>query len=141
MGPSREIGQQCRLAIAGFGDDEHDPVVDLDVQPVEKPMTSESLLAQQRSLDLPWLDRERAHDTLRCPSDQGRRFDRRSARTDGYRGSDRSRRVGAADRAVERTVRTGRRERYGAAAQGVNKGEPIGPGHRPHSARKGLSEA
>ncbi len=139
VSPPREVSQQRRLAIAGLGDDEHDAVVDLDVQPIEKPMAGEGFLPQQRSLDLPRLDREPAHDTLRCPSDEGRRFDRRSARTDGYRSSDRSRRVGTGDGMVERTVSTGRRERYGAVAQGVNNGEPIGPGHAPHSDRRGLS--
>ena len=36
-----EVGQERGLAVAGFGDDEQDPVVDLDLQPVEQPLPTQ----------------------------------------------------------------------------------------------------
>jgi hypothetical protein len=68
--------------------------VDLDIEPVQQPMAGERLLAQRRSLDLARLDRYTAHDARRCPYQKRRRIDRRSARTDVYRCSGRTQRVG-----------------------------------------------
>ena len=51
-GPPGEVGQQRGLAVAGVGQDEDDPAVDLGVQPVEQPVPRQRLVAERRRLDL-----------------------------------------------------------------------------------------
>ena len=60
-GPPGEVGEQGRLAVAGLGDEEHDPPMDLDRQPLEEAVAGERLVAQRRRLDLADLDRVLGH--------------------------------------------------------------------------------
>ena len=55
-GPTREVREQRRLAVPGVREDQHDPAVDLGVQPVQEPIAGERLVAQRRRLDLGVLD-------------------------------------------------------------------------------------
>ena len=59
--PPREVGEERRLAVAGVGEDEDHPVVDLGGEPVEEPVARERLVAQRRTLDLRGLDRVPVH--------------------------------------------------------------------------------
>ena len=59
--PRREIGQQRRLAIARFRQDEHQALMDLGVQPVKQAVARQDVVAKWRRLDLRRLDREGVH--------------------------------------------------------------------------------
>ena len=59
--PSREVGQQRGLAVAGVRKDEDHAVVDLGGQPIEQPVPGERLVTQRRALDLRGLDRVPVH--------------------------------------------------------------------------------
>ena len=50
-GPTGEIGEKCRLAVAGLRDDQHDAIVNLRVQPIQKTIAGECFVAQGRRLD------------------------------------------------------------------------------------------
>src|SRR3954471_11343747 len=129
---TREVREQRRLAVAGFGHDEHDAVVDLDLEPVEKPGARQSLFAQLRALHLRRLDRISVQVRAVTPRHHRRRYERRSAWTyrDGV-----PRRSGALPRS-----RRGPRERYGGLAGSVN-GRAVGQGHAGHGARTHSSTA
>ena len=52
-----EIGEECRLAIPGVGEDEDDAAVDLGAQPVQQAWSFQRLVAERWTLDLRVLDR------------------------------------------------------------------------------------
>jgi hypothetical protein len=106
--------------------------MDLDIQPVEQAVTRQRLVVKWRTPDLAKLDRITAHTVARSASDECRRSDRRSARTDRARHMRLS-----ADRARVGAGLIGPRERYGPLARRVNHGKLLGPGHGPNSARQG----
>ena len=60
-GPPREVREQGRLAVAGVGQDQDDPVVDLGGDPIEQPVAGQRLVAKRRPLDLGGLDRVPGH--------------------------------------------------------------------------------
>ena len=60
-GSAGEVREQRRLAVAGLGDEEHDPAMDLDRQPLEEAVAGERLVAQRGRLDLADLDRVLGH--------------------------------------------------------------------------------
>jgi hypothetical protein len=84
---TREVRQECRLAIAGVGDDEYDPAVDLDLEPVEKARPRQRLVSKRRGLDLPWLDRIAAHVVPCIDADAIGRRDQRAPGADRDRGA------------------------------------------------------
>ena len=52
-----EVGKQGGLPVARIGEEQHDPAMDLDPQPVEQAWALERLVAQRGTLDLGELDR------------------------------------------------------------------------------------
>ena len=95
-------------------------------------MARQRLVVKRRTPDFAKLDRITAHTVARGPSDECRRSDRRSARTDG------APRIGLrTDGLMVRGSMIGPRERYGPLARRVNHGELVGSGHDPNTARKG----
>jgi len=60
-GPAREVGEQGRLPIARFGDQQDGAAMDLDREPFEQAVTRQRLLAEWRRLDLADLDRVLGH--------------------------------------------------------------------------------
>ena len=124
-----EVGEEGRLAIARFGDHEHDPVMDLDLQPVEQPLPTQDFPPERRSLDLRRLERELVHDLAADRKRHGRGR-RRSSRTDRHR----------FPRADAAAAPRGRSERYGSRSGGVNgairEEGLVGQGHGGHGARE-----
>ena len=106
-----EVGEERGLAVAGIGEDEDDPVVDLRGEPIEQPMTRQRLIPQRRRLDLRVLDRIAAH-VVAVGSAALCGGDRRSARADGNRQT-----VACA---MDGLGGLWPRERYGSLASGVN---------------------
>ena len=107
-GPPREVGQERRLAVAGVGEDEDHPVMDLGREPIEQAVAGQGLVAQRRTLDLRGLDRIPVHSVARAPCGDGpaaagRQGRRRPAPTVG-------RWAVAATGEAARTIRSGSRE-------------------------------
>ena len=126
-GAPREVGQESRLAVAGVGDDEHDPAVDLDVEPVEQPHPRQRLVAERRCLDLSRLDRIR-HAVPRLDADAiGCRIHRTSR-------ADRDRHPRGRPPPWTERDWIGRRERYGRRSATVNDADRGLVGHGRHGA-------
>ena len=110
-GPAREVGEERGLAVAGIGQQQDDPLVDLRGEPVEEPVARQGLLAQRRRLDLRVLDREAAHVVAVGSAD---------LRGDGGSPTWTDRHQRALDRSLPDAGQRGPGERYGALALGVN---------------------
>ena len=63
---SREVREEGRLAVAGLGEHEDHPPMNLRVEPIEQPVAAERLLAHRWRLDLRRLDGIPVH-LDRCP--------------------------------------------------------------------------